>query len=96
MATSNGASTLTQAIGEILRAEAGRLGLSGNKIAQQTGLPQTRVSLTLGGKKTPKVDDLAMICAAIGIDMRTVLAEALKRADGSELPDVIPSRYREA
>lgn len=56
-----------------VRAELARRRMSASKLARQTGLKQSYLSRRMTGETPFNVDDLALIAAALGVSMSTLI-----------------------
>jgi transcriptional regulator with XRE-family HTH domain len=63
-------------VAEIIRVERQSRGLSMNLVAERAGLSQQIVSYVERGMRNPTLETLFRICAAIGIDLATVIRRA--------------------
>jgi transcriptional regulator with XRE-family HTH domain len=79
------ASALAFGIASVLSDEKRVRGLSGQQIAELTGLTQTQVSRWLNAKVDISVQDLIALCDGLGMDFREFLASARRRAGEYEL-----------
>jgi transcriptional regulator with XRE-family HTH domain len=66
-------------IGGVLRAKRKKLGVSQEKIAEIAGVDRTYVSILERGLKSPTVETLEKICAALGTLPERVIEEARKK-----------------
>jgi transcriptional regulator with XRE-family HTH domain len=70
---------LKATIGSVLRAKRKKLGVSQEKIAEIAGVDRTYVSILERGLKSPTVETLEKICAALGTLPERVIEEARKK-----------------
>lgn len=70
---------LKAAIGGVLRAKRDKLSLSQEAFAERAGVDRTYVSILERGLKSPTVDTLEKICAALGTLPEGVLEEARRK-----------------
>ncbi len=70
---------LKTAIGSVLRAKREKLGLSQDEFAGRAGVDRTYVSILERGVKSPTVETLEKICAALGTLPERVIEEARKK-----------------
>lgn len=70
---------LTDALLEVVRERMEQEGLSGNRLAQLTGLKQPTVAKHLRGQGTPTVDDFDAIAGALQTDLAELLEAARRR-----------------
>lgn len=67
---------LTHAVGEILRAQAGRKQLNKTQLSELTGIPRTTLSPILDGKKHADIEMLDEICVTLDLNLVTVIKQA--------------------
>jgi transcriptional regulator with XRE-family HTH domain len=70
---------LKTAIGGVLRAKREKLALSQEEVAERAGVDRTYVSILERGLKSPTVETLEKICAALGTLPERVLEEARRK-----------------
>lgn len=70
---------LKAAIGGVLRAKRDKLSLSQEEVAERAGVDRTYVSILERGLKSPTVETLEKICAALGTLPERVLEEARRK-----------------
>jgi transcriptional regulator with XRE-family HTH domain len=70
---------LRAAIGSVLRANRERLAISQEEVAERAGVDRTYVSILERGLKSPTVETLEKICAALGTLPERVIEEARRR-----------------
>jgi len=70
---------LKAAIGSVLRAKREELSLSQEKVAERSGLDRTYVSILERGLKSPTVETLEKISAALGTLPEIVIGEARRK-----------------
>lgn len=70
---------LKAAIGGVLRAKRDKLSISQEEVAERAGVDRTYVSILERGLKSPTVETLEKICAALGTLPERVLEEARRR-----------------
>lgn len=63
-----------------VHAEMGRRRMTGAKLARRLGKSQSSVARRLDGRQTMDLDDLEMICSALGVSPAKIMAEAALRA----------------
>lgn len=51
-------------------------GMSGNALSKATGMPQTSIAAKLSGRSRFDLDDLAAICAALGVTVSDLISWA--------------------
>ena len=66
-------------IGNVLRAKREKLGASQEEVAERAGVDRTYVSILERGLKSPTVETLEKICAALGTLPERVIEEARKK-----------------
>jgi transcriptional regulator with XRE-family HTH domain len=66
-------------IGEVLRAKREKLGISQEGLAELAGVDRTYVSILERGLKSPTVETLERICAALGTLPERVIEEARRK-----------------
>ena len=76
---------LTEAVGEILRAERARRNLNDSTLAKVANVDRTAVGLILKGKKVPDIEILESICIALGRNLTWVAKEAEDATSGLRL-----------
>ena len=62
-------------LGEILRRERQRAGLTQEALAHAAGIDRTYVSMLENGKASPTLETLFRLCDAIGVSASAVVAE---------------------
>jgi transcriptional regulator with XRE-family HTH domain len=67
---------LKSKVGNGLRAKREELGLSQEKLAELAGVDRTYVSILERGLKSPTLETLERICAALGTLPESIIAEA--------------------
>ena len=67
---------LTEHVGQALRQHRQAAGLSQESLADRAGLHRTAVSLIERGQRSPSVETLQRICAALGIPVSRLLSDA--------------------
>ncbi len=70
---------LKAAIGGVLRAKREHLAISQEEVAERAGVDRTYISILERGLKSPTVDTLEKICAALGTLPERVIEEARTR-----------------
>jgi len=70
-------------VGDILRQERERAGMTQEDLAAAAGLHRTTISLLERGIKSPTLQTLFRVCDALSIDASTVVRRVTKQADGS-------------
>jgi ribosome-binding protein aMBF1 (putative translation factor) len=63
----------------LLKKERIRRGISMNRLAEKSGLSQSMVSLLERGMRTPTLDTLLRIAAALDVDLSKLLKQASRR-----------------
>lgn len=63
----------------LLKEERIRRGISMNRLAEKSGLSQSMMSLLERGMRTPTLDTLLRIAAALDVDLSKLLKQASKR-----------------
>jgi transcriptional regulator with XRE-family HTH domain len=63
----------------LLKKERIRRGISMNRLAEKAGLSQSMVSLLERGMRTPTLDTLLRISAALNVDLSKLLKQGSKR-----------------
>jgi len=63
----------------LLKKQRIRRGISMNRLAQKSGLSQSMVSLLERGMRTPTLDTLLRIAAALDVDLSKLLKQGSKR-----------------
>lgn len=86
MATSAPASALAFGIASVLGDEKLARGLSGQQIADRTGITQAQVSRFLNAKVDISVQDLVALCDGLGLDLRDFLTKSRDRAAAYDGP----------
>lgn len=71
--------SISSLIAESLDAAYVESGLTQQQVATATGISQSQVSKYLRGVRVPDLDTLAALCEALGLDMPTVVRDALER-----------------
>jgi transcriptional regulator with XRE-family HTH domain len=69
-------------VGDILREERKRCGLTQEELAAAAGLHRTTISLLERGVKSPTLHTLFRLCDALGIEPSAVVERATEYADG--------------
>ena len=62
--------------GHVVRFRRDRLGLSQEKLADQTGLDRTTIGLIERGERSPSLDTVHLIAGALGEKLSTLVGEA--------------------
>jgi len=70
---------LKAAIGGVLRAKREKLGISQEEVAERAGVDRTYVSILERGLKSPTVETLEKVCAALGTLPERVIEEARRK-----------------
>jgi transcriptional regulator with XRE-family HTH domain len=70
---------LKVAIGSVLRAKREKLAISQEEVAERAGVDRTYVSRLERGLKSPTVETLERICAALGTLPERVIEEARRK-----------------
>lgn len=70
---------LKVSIGSVLRSKREDLRISQEKVAERAGVDRTYISILERGLKSPTVETLEKICAALGTLPERVIDEARKR-----------------
>lgn len=70
---------LKSTIGGILRAKREKLAISQEEVAERAGVDRTYVSILERGLKSPTVETLEKICAALGTLPERVIEEARRK-----------------
>ncbi len=75
---------LRAALAEQIRFFRSKRGLSQEELAVRAGLHRTYISLVERTKRSPTIDSLTRICAALDVRISDLLAKAEKCANGRE------------
>jgi transcriptional regulator with XRE-family HTH domain len=70
---------LKTAIGNVLRAKREKLAVSQEVLAERAGVDRTYISILERGLKSPTVETLERICAALGTLPERVIEEARRK-----------------
>jgi transcriptional regulator with XRE-family HTH domain len=70
---------LKTAIGNVLRAKREKLAVSQEELAERAGVDRTYISILERGLKSPTVETLERICAALGTLPERVIEEARRK-----------------
>lgn len=70
---------LKAAIGTVLRAKREKFAISQEEVAERAGVDRTYVSILERGLKSPTVETLEKICAALGTLPERVIEEARRK-----------------
>lgn len=70
---------LKAAMGGVLRAKREKLAISQEEVAERAGVDRTYVSILERGIKSPTVETLEKICAALGTLPERVIEEARRK-----------------
>ena len=70
---------LKTAIGNVLRAKREKLAVSQEELAERAGVDRTYISILERGLKSPTVDTLERICAALGTLPECIIEEARRK-----------------
>jgi transcriptional regulator with XRE-family HTH domain len=80
------ASALAFGIASVLSDEKRARGLSGQQIADLTGITQAQISRFLNARVDISVQDLVALCDGLGLDFREFLAKSRDRATAYDGP----------
>lgn len=67
---------LTERVAQQFREKAGALEVSRSEIARRTGLTQTLTNNVFRGTRSPTLEQMALICAELGLNPAEVLRKA--------------------
>lgn len=70
---------LKETVGSVLRAKREKLGISQEELGDRAGVDRTYISILERGLKSPTLETLEKICAALGTLPEHVLEEARQR-----------------
>jgi transcriptional regulator with XRE-family HTH domain len=70
---------LKASLGAVLRAKREKLDISQEELAERAGVDRTYISILERGLKSPTVETLERICAALGTLPERVIAEAREK-----------------
>ena len=77
---SNAPDPLTREVARVLTRRRELLGITVRGLAERTGFAPSTIQNWLTGKRTPNLDDLAVLCDALEISPAAVIVEAQRAA----------------